>query len=228
MNQGNSQGSQYPYSYLGPHYPAVPSPYQNNYQHHQQHQPRYYQHNQRQQWYPQNNQHYYQSYPNEPPAFPQHMAPHACMPPQHRYHQPNQYYNQNYKPNKNFNQNSNQASSDSFKFGQVKLEGIYVIQIKDQNKAKKQKIDKRDLPENNQFFCEACDRGFKTDEKLKEHVDTHRKCNINGCKFEAAEKLVQIHYKNVSLGFKLGEFPPINQQLFCPDTGNKVSCDWFA
>lgn len=40
---------------------------------------------------------------------------------------------------------------------------------------KKEKIDKRDLPENNVYFCDICDRGFKTEEKYKEHVDGHVK-----------------------------------------------------
>lgn len=64
------------------------------------------------------------------------------------------------------------------------------------NGNKKQKIDKRDLPENNKFYCEACDRGFKTEEKYKEHCDTHQTCGINGCKFMAAAKLVEIHFRN--------------------------------
>lgn len=42
-----------------------------------------------------------------------------------------------------------------------------------QNKKQKNKIDKRDLPENNRFYCEVCDRGFKTDEKYQEHLGTH-------------------------------------------------------
>ncbi len=75
-----------------------------------------------------------------------------------------------------------------------------------QHQSKRQKVDKRELPENNQFFCEACDRGFKTDEKLTEHLNTHCKCNVDGCKFEAAQKLVQIHYKNVGLIGKITFF----------------------
>ena len=40
---------------------------------------------------------------------------------------------------------------------------------------KKEKVDKRDLAENNTFFCDTCDRGFKTQEKYQEHVDGHMK-----------------------------------------------------
>ena len=36
------------------------------------------------------------------------------------------------------------------------------------------KVDKRDLPENNNFFCDTCDRGFKTQEKYEEHVNGHQ------------------------------------------------------
>lgn len=37
----------------------------------------------------------------------------------------------------------------------------------------KQKVDKRDLPENNMFLCEVCDRGFKTEDRYKEHISLH-------------------------------------------------------
>ncbi|KAL3846547.1 hypothetical protein ACJMK2_017526 [Sinanodonta woodiana] len=62
-------------------------------------------------------------------------------------------------------------------------------------KKKKQKPSKRDLPENNLFFCDACDRGFKTEEKYNEHVDGHSKCEVAGCTYIAAPKLVQLHYR---------------------------------
>ncbi|XP_013401264.1 nuclear fragile X mental retardation-interacting protein 1 [Lingula anatina] len=58
---------------------------------------------------------------------------------------------------------------------------------------KKIKVDKRDLPENNKFYCDACDRGFKTDDKFKEHVDGHQKCHYDGCSYIAAPKLVKLH-----------------------------------
>jgi len=41
--------------------------------------------------------------------------------------------------------------------------------------AKKRKVDKRDLAENNTFFCDRCDRGFKTEEKYNEHTAQHEK-----------------------------------------------------
>jgi len=78
-------------------------------------------------------------------------------------------------------------------------------------------VDKRELPENNKFYCEACDRGFKCDDKFKEHLATHRVCGVDGCKYEAAEKLVAIHHRNLhatGLHKKLGN-------LELPDELNK-------
>jgi hypothetical protein len=51
------------------------------------------------------------------------------------------------------------------------LNGNYITyQVK-----KKVKVNKRELPENNAFYCDRCDRGFKTSDKLQEHVDQHVK-----------------------------------------------------
>lgn len=60
-------------------------------------------------------------------------------------------------------------------------------------KKKKQRPDKRDLPENNKFYCETCDRGYKDEDKYKLHLDTHEQCPKEGCKYVAAAKLVQLH-----------------------------------
>lgn len=62
-------------------------------------------------------------------------------------------------------------------------------------KNNKQKVDKRDLPENNAFLCEVCDRGFKTEDKYQEHVSEHQQCSVEGCRYIAAPKLVQLHYQ---------------------------------
>ncbi|XP_060069431.1 FMR1-interacting protein NUFIP1-like [Ylistrum balloti] len=62
-------------------------------------------------------------------------------------------------------------------------------------KPKKQKIDKRELPENNKFSCDICERGFKTEEKYKEHTDGHMKCTFEDCSYVAAPKLVQLHIR---------------------------------
>ncbi|KAL5004001.1 hypothetical protein ScPMuIL_017457 [Solemya velum] len=60
-------------------------------------------------------------------------------------------------------------------------------------KKKKVKVDKRELPENNQFSCDTCDRGFKTKEKYEEHVSQHEQCHIENCRYTAAPKLVRLH-----------------------------------
>ncbi|RUS91190.1 hypothetical protein EGW08_001103 [Elysia chlorotica] len=62
-------------------------------------------------------------------------------------------------------------------------------------------MDKRDLPENNAYFCDTCDRGFKTEEKYHEHVAGHMKCSYKDCPFIAAPKLVQLH---ISLQHRTG------------------------
>lgn len=45
----------------------------------------------------------------------------------------------------------------------------------DLQKQKRQKVDKRDLPENNAYFCEVCDRGFKAEDLYTNHVNSHEK-----------------------------------------------------
>ncbi|XP_046558099.1 nuclear fragile X mental retardation-interacting protein 1-like [Haliotis rubra] len=65
----------------------------------------------------------------------------------------------------------------------------------DKKKNKKKRIDKRELPENNQFFCDTCDRGFCSDEKYQEHVLQHEKCSDPACSYVAAPKLVKLHFQ---------------------------------
>ncbi|XP_041347125.1 nuclear fragile X mental retardation-interacting protein 1-like [Gigantopelta aegis] len=57
------------------------------------------------------------------------------------------------------------------------------------------KVDKRDLAENNNFFCDTCNRGFKMKDKYDEHVDGHQQCSVAGCPYVAAPKLVQLHFQ---------------------------------
>ncbi|XP_062577878.1 FMR1-interacting protein NUFIP1-like isoform X2 [Saccostrea cucullata] len=62
-------------------------------------------------------------------------------------------------------------------------------------KKKKPKVDKRDLAENNVYFCDTCDRGFKMEEKYQEHIQSHVKCQHEGCSYTAHPKLVRLHNK---------------------------------
>ena len=43
---------------------------------------------------------------------------------------------------------------------------------------KKERVAKQELPENNKFFCDTCDRGFATDETFKKHTANHEKVCI--------------------------------------------------
>lgn len=63
--------------------------------------------------------------------------------------------------NKNNNFNNNNNNNNNYQMN------------KNKKKNKPQKIDKRDLPENNKYYCEVCDRGFKIEEKYNEHLATH-------------------------------------------------------
>ncbi|CAL8406733.1 unnamed protein product [Arctogadus glacialis] len=61
------------------------------------------------------------------------------------------------------------------------------------NYGKKQKFKKE--PED-LYFCDPCDRGFKTEESHSEHMSQHIKCSFADCSFTAHEKIVAIHWRN--------------------------------
>ncbi|KAF7378980.1 hypothetical protein HZH66_015214 [Vespula vulgaris] len=58
--------------------------------------------------------------------------------------------------------------------------------------------DKRDenyesSDEDQQYYCEVCDREFPSKVMLSEHVNTHKLCGIDGCTFTAHPLLVEKH-----------------------------------
>ncbi|XP_022095215.1 nuclear fragile X mental retardation-interacting protein 1-like [Acanthaster planci] len=46
-----------------------------------------------------------------------------------------------------------------------------------------------------EFYCDVCDRGFKSKALIDEHFAEHVKCKHEGCKFEAHFKVVKLHSK---------------------------------
>ncbi|KAG7257314.1 hypothetical protein CRUP_027241 [Coryphaenoides rupestris] len=46
------------------------------------------------------------------------------------------------------------------------------------------------------YFCDTCDRGFKTEDSHGEHMAQHVECSFPDCNFTAHEKIVNIHWRN--------------------------------
>ncbi|XP_045511588.1 nuclear fragile X mental retardation-interacting protein 1 [Colias croceus] len=44
-----------------------------------------------------------------------------------------------------------------------------------------------------EYWCETCDRGFRTQQILENHKKQHQKCNIDGCQFIAHPKVIIKH-----------------------------------
>ncbi|XP_046675407.1 nuclear fragile X mental retardation-interacting protein 1 [Homalodisca vitripennis] len=55
------------------------------------------------------------------------------------------------------------------------------------------KVSKRKEKKEGDFYCETCDRSWKTQEMLEEHVSQHEVCGRDGCTFTGHPKVVQKH-----------------------------------
>nr|XP_018914235.1 PREDICTED: nuclear fragile X mental retardation-interacting protein 1 [Bemisia tabaci] len=63
-----------------------------------------------------------------------------------------------------------------------------------QARAAKKKLAKaKKNEENDPFYCEACNRSWKTAEALQEHISEHEVCGREGCTFTAHPKIVALH-----------------------------------
>jgi len=49
--------------------------------------------------------------------------------------------------------------------------------------------------QNTPFFCDRCDRSFRSRELLDAHISEHIPCGIEGCPFMAHPKIVEVHYQ---------------------------------
>ena len=47
--------------------------------------------------------------------------------------------------------------------------------------------------QNDPFFCDRCDRSFRSQELLNVHISEHITCGIEGCSFVAHPKIVEMH-----------------------------------
>lgn len=186
----NQSPSGYPHSYLNPNQMCPNMPYNNNNNNIYSGQ---YQGNNNQQFRPQHQNRYF-NYQQQPQPDYQQFNPNSpqMFNPGPSYNNNNNNRFHNRSPNNHHPHNHHQHQHHNHHHHHNR----HHSPNNDNNPSKKPKIDKRDLPENNQFFCEVCDRGFKTEDKYTEHCQSHKTCGVNGCKFTAAEKLVEIHFRN--------------------------------
>ncbi|GFG37398.1 hypothetical protein Cfor_05616 [Coptotermes formosanus] len=74
--------------------------------------------------------------------------------------------------------------------------------------------------EGKQHYCETCDREFKTESKLLEHVQQHTVCGLDGCQFVAHPKVILRH---VQMQHHTGLYKKIGN-LYTPEDITK----WIA
>jgi len=64
----------------------------------------------------------------------------------------------------------------------------------DRNSKEFRKKQKReDLSDTDAFYCEACEKSFKTQEKYSIHINSHIGCDFGNCSFRGVEKIVKLH-----------------------------------
>ncbi|KAK6194563.1 hypothetical protein SNE40_000177 [Patella caerulea] len=115
--------------------------------------------------------------------FPRHFNPGQFDPSRNQYE------------NKRFNTNRGQFDSyENRPFNAQNKGPQHNYQNKKNNKKNKVQVDKRDLAENNLFYCDVCDRGFKREDIYTKHVSEHQQCKVDGCPYVAAPKLVRLHF----------------------------------
>ncbi|XP_072936654.1 FMR1-interacting protein NUFIP1 [Epargyreus clarus] len=61
---------------------------------------------------------------------------------------------------------------------------------------------------NEEHWCETCDRGFHTIQLLENHKQQHQKCNIDGCQFIAHPKVIT---KHIQMQHSTGLFKKISK-----------------
>lgn len=58
----------------------------------------------------------------------------------------------------------------------------------------------------NDYYCDTCDRGFKLVDKYNQHISEHETCQVEGCSYVAAPKLVNLHYNMVNVCYSSNSF----------------------
>ncbi|KAI4487706.1 hypothetical protein M0802_011896 [Mischocyttarus mexicanus] len=71
------------------------------------------------------------------------------------------------------------------------------METKEPNKESYDTTDEnnQNIEVNKKYYCEVCDKEYNKEEKLAEHMTTHRVCGIDGCTFSANNLLVDKHIK---------------------------------
>lgn len=56
---------------------------------------------------------------------------------------------------------------------------LFIFQKKPKNNfSQKKKQAARDLPANNKYYCDTCDRGYKAEDAFQLHIDQHEKVSF--------------------------------------------------